>query len=140
MNGRRGWHEGSAAVEGAIALTFLIPIILGIVEFGIAFYSTNTMQLVIEEAGRYAMINNVANAAACPGTPPAGCPPIAQCVANKATQVLASYPVLSSPSVSVSGCTTAATVTIMTIQGTYTPLNLLVPIPALTTQITVPLS
>ena len=58
MNGRRGWHEGSAAVEGAIALTFLIPIILGIVEFGIAFYSTNTMQLVIEEAGRYAMINS----------------------------------------------------------------------------------
>jgi Flp pilus assembly protein TadG len=137
---RGGWDEGSAAVEAAIALTFLIPIIFGIIEFGMAFYSMNTMQLVIEEAGRYAMVNNTANAADCPGTPPADCPPIAQCVTTKATQLLESYPVLSSPSVSVSGCTTTATVTIMTIQGTYTPMNLLVPIPALTTQITVPLS
>jgi Flp pilus assembly protein TadG len=141
MNGR-GWDEGSAAVEGAIALTFLIPIILGIIEFGIAFYSTNTMQLVIEEAGRYAMVNNTATATACPGTPPAGCPPVAQCVATKATQVLASYPVLSSPSVSVSSFTAATTTApaMMTIQGTFTPVSLLVPIPALTTQITVPLS
>jgi Flp pilus assembly protein TadG len=139
VNGR-DWDEGAAAVEAAIALTFLIPIIFGIIEFGMAFYSLHTMQLVIEETGRYAMVNNTADASACPGTPPAACPPIAQCVATKATQVLASYPVLSSPSVSVSGCTTTASVTIMTIQGTYTPMNLLVPIPALTTQITVPLS
>ena len=141
MSGRE-WDEGSVAVEAGIAFAFLIPILFGIIEFGIAFYSLNSMQLVIEEAGRYAMVNNTANAATCPGTPPAGCPPIAQCVATKATQVLASYSVLSSPSVSVSGCT-AGTTTIpamMTIRGSFTPVNLLVPIPALTTQITVPLS
>ena len=137
---RGGWDEGAATVEAAIALTFLIPIIFGIIEFGMAFYSLHTMQLVIEEAGRYAMVNNTADAATCPGTPPAGCPPIAQCVATKATRLLESYAVLSSPSVSVSGCTTTPTVTIMTIQGTHTPMNLLVPIPALTTEITVPLS
>ena len=136
---RGGWDEGSAAVEAAIALTFLIPIIFGTSSLGWHLH-LHTMQLVIEEAGRYAMVNNTADAATCPGTPPAGCPPIAQCVATKATRLLESYAVLSSPSVSVSGCSTTATVTILTIQGTYTPLNLLVPIPALTTQITVPLS
>jgi hypothetical protein len=138
------WDEGSAIVEGAVALTLMIPIILGIIEFGIVFYSANTMHLVIEELGRYAMVNNTANVTACPGTPPTGCPPIAQCVATKATQLLKSYPVLLSPAVSVSGCT-AATLSpeappMMTIQGTFTPLGLLLPIPALTTQITVPLS
>jgi len=102
MNGRE-WDEGSAAVEAAIAFTFLIPIIVGIIELGIVFYSLNTMQLVIAEAGRYAMVNNTASGTVCPGTPPAGCPPIAQCVATKATQVLVSYPVLSSPSISVTG-------------------------------------
>jgi Flp pilus assembly protein TadG len=139
---RRGWNEGSAAVETAIALSFLIPILFGIAEFGLAFYSTNTMQLVIEEVGRYAMVNNTATTAACPGAPPANCPQVAMCVTTKATQILASYPVLSSPTVSVSGCTAAAASVPaeMTIQGSFTPMNLLIPLPSMTTQIKVPMS
>jgi Flp pilus assembly protein TadG len=132
----RRWDEGATAVETAIALTFLIPILLGIIEFGIAFYSVNSMQLMLDEAGRYAMINNTGSTS-CSGA-------LSTSVVTQANAILAIHPVLSSPSVSVSSCTAATTAPLgppmMTIQGTFTPLNLLVPIPALTSQITVPLS
>ena len=39
-------------------LSVFLLFILGIVEFGTALYSWNTMQLAVEHAGRYAMVNN----------------------------------------------------------------------------------
>jgi Flp pilus assembly protein TadG len=55
-NHKRSWDEGAAAVETAIALFVLLLMILGIIEFGTALYSYNTMQLAVEQAGRYAML------------------------------------------------------------------------------------
>jgi Flp pilus assembly protein TadG len=55
-NHRRSWDEGAATVETAITLFLLLSLILGIIEFGTALYSYNTMQLAVEQAGRYAML------------------------------------------------------------------------------------
>jgi Flp pilus assembly protein TadG len=54
----RDWNEGAVAAEAAITLSVLILMILGIVEFGTALYSWNTMQLAVEQSGRYVMIKN----------------------------------------------------------------------------------
>ena len=54
--GRR--DEGASTVEVAITLNLLLLLIFGIVEFGTALYSSNTMQLAVEQAGRYVMVNN----------------------------------------------------------------------------------
>ena len=55
---RRGWDEGSAAVEAAIILSVLLTLVFGIIEFGMALWQLNTMELAVLQAGRYAMINN----------------------------------------------------------------------------------
>jgi hypothetical protein len=55
---RRGWDDGSTAVEAAIVLALLFTLIFGILEFGMALWQWNTMELAVLEAGRYAMINN----------------------------------------------------------------------------------
>jgi len=136
---RFGWNEGGALVETAIALTFVIPMIFGIIEFGIALYCANAMELVIEEAGRYAMVHNT-GATSCAGS-------LSTAVVANANQVLIAYPVMSA-SVSVPTCNgpTAATPTLpaapamMQIQGTFTPLSLLIPMPTMTANIWVPLS
>jgi Flp pilus assembly protein TadG len=125
---RRGWNEGSVAVEGAIALSVLIALILGIIQFGIAFYNLNTMQLAIEEVGRYAMVN-YAGATTCPSADP-------NLVAQE-NQVLTSYPVMNA---TVTASCSGASPLLLTITGSFTTLNLLVTIPQVSTQITVPLT
>jgi Flp pilus assembly protein TadG len=117
---RRSSEEGAVAVETALVLTTLLLLIFGIIEFGTAFWTYNTMVLAIEEAGRYAMVYNPGNY---PGGPTAAsCPDVAtitlaNCTVARANNVLSDY-ARSSVSVScTAGCTgTPAT---MTIQGTY---------------------
>jgi hypothetical protein len=55
---RRGWDEGSTAVEAAITFSLLFTLIFGIIEFGMTLWQWNTMQLVVLQEGRNAMINN----------------------------------------------------------------------------------
>jgi len=55
---RRGWDEGSTAVEAAIVFSLLFTLIFGIVEFGMALWQWNTMELAVLQAGRFAMVNN----------------------------------------------------------------------------------
>jgi Flp pilus assembly protein TadG len=55
---RRGWDEGATAVEAAIVLSVLIALLFGIIEFGTAIWQWNTMGLAVQQAGRWAMINN----------------------------------------------------------------------------------
>ena len=124
MSKRRGWDEGAVAVEGAIALGVLITLALGIIEFGIAFYNLNTMQLVIEEVGRYAMVN-------CSGDTSCGG------AVTYGTRVLGNYSVMNG---AVSASYSGSGPTMMTITGSFTTLNLLVTVPAMSTQITVPLT
>ena len=65
-NGRRhGADEGASTVETAITLNLLLLLIFGIVEFGTALYSWNTMQLAVEQVGRYVMINNNSCSTSC---------------------------------------------------------------------------
>jgi Flp pilus assembly protein TadG len=53
-----GWDEGATAVETAIIISVLMVLIFGIIEFGMALWQWNTMELAVQQAGRWAMINN----------------------------------------------------------------------------------
>jgi TadE-like protein len=55
---RLGRDEGSTAVEAAIVLPLFFTLTFGIVEFGMALWQWNTMQLAVLDAGRFAMVNN----------------------------------------------------------------------------------
>jgi Flp pilus assembly protein TadG len=57
-NLRPRWDQGAAAVEAALVLPLLFLFIFGIIEFGNALWQWNTMLLAVEQAGRWAMINN----------------------------------------------------------------------------------
>jgi Flp pilus assembly protein TadG len=57
-NPRPRWDQGAAAVEAALVLPVLFLFIFGIIEFGRALWQWNTMLLAVEQAGRWAMINN----------------------------------------------------------------------------------
>src|SRR5438477_3952558 len=50
--------QGSAAVESSIILSALLLLIVGSIEFGRALWTENTMQLAVQEAGRFAMISS----------------------------------------------------------------------------------
>ena len=64
-NPKRRWDEGAAVVEAALVLPLLFLLILGIVQFGTAFWQWNTMLLAVEQAGRYVMVNNASCDASC---------------------------------------------------------------------------
>jgi Flp pilus assembly protein TadG len=53
-----GWDEGSVAVEAAVVFSLLFTLVFGIIEFGMALWQLNTMQLVVLQEGRHAMVNN----------------------------------------------------------------------------------
>jgi Flp pilus assembly protein TadG len=55
---RPGWNEGSVAVEAAVVFSLLFTLVFGIIEFGMALWQLNTMQLAVLQEGRYAMVNN----------------------------------------------------------------------------------
>jgi Flp pilus assembly protein TadG len=55
---RPDWDEGAVAVEAAITFSLLLILIFGIIEFGMALWQLNTMQLVVLQEGRFAMVNN----------------------------------------------------------------------------------
>jgi hypothetical protein len=54
----RSEEEGAVAVEAAITLSALLFLLLGAIQFGLAYFAWNTMLLAAEEAGRYAMLYN----------------------------------------------------------------------------------
>ena len=63
---RAGWKVavmarsrlGSAAVEFAFALPVLLLMIYGMIEFGLALWTQATLEYAVEQAARYAIINN----------------------------------------------------------------------------------
>lgn len=124
---RPAWDEGSVAVEGAIALSVLAAVIFGIIELGIAFYNLNTMQLVIEEAGRYAMVNHDAGSTACSSAKAN--------VDDWVNRVLPSYPLMNATI--NANCLSPS---LLSITGSFTTLNLLAAIPTVSAQITMPLT
>ena len=64
----REWDEGATAVEAAIALSLLFTLVFGIVEFGMALWQWNTMELAVLQAGRYVMVNNITCGTTCAQT------------------------------------------------------------------------
>src|SRR5215813_2543982 len=67
-NPNRRWDEGAAAIEAAFVLPVLFLFVLGIAEFGMALWQWNTMLLAVEQAGRFAMVNNSTCGVACAET------------------------------------------------------------------------
>jgi Flp pilus assembly protein TadG len=55
---RRGWDEGTTTVEAAITFSILFSLVFGILDFGMALWQLNTIELAVLQAGRWAMINN----------------------------------------------------------------------------------
>jgi Flp pilus assembly protein TadG len=110
-NPRRGWDEGAAAVEAAIGLSVLLFMILGIIEFGTALYSWNTMQLSVQQAGRYAMVK-YASGSTCN----------ASCAETQMQTVLTTAAVCTTPTagqICVNAATTAGTPSTMTLTAKY---------------------
>ena len=62
---RRSRDDGAVAVEAALAISILVVLIFGIVEFGMALWSWNTMVLAVEDAGRYVMVHNASCDTSC---------------------------------------------------------------------------
>lgn len=54
---QRGWDEGATAVEAALIFSVLMLLLFGVIEFGFALWQWNTMALVVQDWGRYAMIH-----------------------------------------------------------------------------------
>ena len=145
---RRSSEAGSAAVEAGVTISALLLLIVGTVEFGQAVWTSNTMLLAVEEAGRYAMVYDQGPLDTCgaqsqaPRCPILSNTPLANCSAARAQRVLSAY---QAPNIDVSvrGDSTSSPATI-TICASYSldfvPLQLL-PFGALnlTRQVTVPL-
>ena|SRR5947209_188101 len=128
-NSRCRWHEGAAAIEAAFILPVLFFTILGIAEFGTAFWQWNTLLLAVEQAGRYVMVNN----STCD----------VSCAQTQMQTILSSAAVCTTPSagqICVSASTTAGTPSTMTLTAAYgfNLLSLFGPL-TMTSQGTVPL-
>lgn len=52
--------QGAAAIEMALVFPVFILFVLGIIEFSRAYWVLHTMQLAIEEAARYTIVNTTA--------------------------------------------------------------------------------
>jgi Flp pilus assembly protein TadG len=137
-NPRPRRDEGVAAVEAALILPILILAILGIMEFGTAFWQWNTMLLAVEQAGRYVMVNNAysSNPPGCTGT-------LVSCAETQMQAVLTNASVCTTPSVGqvcVNASTSAGTPSTMTLTAAYSfnLLALFAPF-TITSQGTVPL-
>jgi Flp pilus assembly protein TadG len=57
LNRFRKNDAGAAAIEMAFVLPLFLLFVLGIIEFGRAYWTLNSMQLAVDEAGRYAMVH-----------------------------------------------------------------------------------
>lgn len=51
-------QSGAAAVEMAFVLPMFLLLVMGIIEFGRAYWVMNSMQFALDEAGRYAMLHS----------------------------------------------------------------------------------
>jgi Flp pilus assembly protein TadG len=68
-----GSEEGATAVEAALVLSVFVGLVLAIVDFAQAFFTWNTLQLVVGQASRYVIIQtSIPNP---PGSALANCPP-----------------------------------------------------------------
>jgi Flp pilus assembly protein TadG len=113
-----GATDGVAVVEFAVIAPVFLLFVFGIVEFGRAYWTWNTMRLAVEEGGRYAMLwNGCYYGSTCPS----GCTPSGfnSCVS---TYALTQLPGLTA-SITVTATSAAATATYpatMTVKATYT--------------------
>jgi len=127
---KRDWDEGATAVEAALVLSALMLLLFGIIEFGYALWQWNTMTLAVQDAGRYAMVNNQTCSASCAET--------------QMRNVLTTAAVCTSPSagqICVNATTATGTTPTMTLTAAYN-FNLMAPfIPSftMTSQTVVPL-
>jgi Flp pilus assembly protein TadG len=90
-------EAGNATVETAATMSVLLLLILTIVAFGQTLCAYNTMLLVAEEAGRYAMVHNHAPPDTCaaqkqtPQCPTPSNTPLANCAAALTQQLFIAY-------------------------------------------------
>ncbi|HWX32968.1 MAG TPA: TadE/TadG family type IV pilus assembly protein [Steroidobacteraceae bacterium] len=122
----RSEEGGAVAVEAAITLSALLFLLLGAIQFGLAYFAWNTMLLAAEEAGRYAMLFH-----AFPNNPPGCADTLPNCAIAWANQNFGNiFPVTAGTN--ATNCPSG-----MTFTATYT-FNIVTPI-SLTRYVCVPL-
>jgi Flp pilus assembly protein TadG len=85
--GLRGSEAGATAVEAALVLSIFVGMVLAIVDFAQAFFTWNTLQLVVGQASRYVIVQtSIPNPP--PGTASANCQPPAGSAASCAITAL----------------------------------------------------
>lgn len=142
-------EEGVTAIEFAIVMPVFLLLVFGVFEFGRAFWIWNTMQVAVDEGGRYAMINGSLPSGGPygPGTPCSGT--LASCAVSYArTQLFGLNPTDFNCASGAPGCVSAtpnagSSPATMTVTATYNFTSLvsllnLAPL-TLTRQVTVPL-
>jgi Flp pilus assembly protein TadG len=133
--------EGVTAIEFAIVFPAFLLLVFGVFEFGRAFWIWNTMQLAVDEGGRYAMVFNSPTAPWGPtgGTCSTG---RTECIVTYAKSQLYGLTASDFTVTAVQG--TSGSISIVTITATYTFISVvptllnLSPI-TLTRQATVPI-
>ena len=108
---RRGSDDGAVAIEAALLLPVFFLLLLGIIEFGAAFWQWNTMLLAVEQASRYVMVS-YASSGSCDTS----------CAQTQMQNVLPSASICTTPKVGqicVSASTPAGTPSTMTLTASY---------------------
>jgi Flp pilus assembly protein TadG len=116
------WHavDGVTAVEFAIVAPVFLLLVFGCFEFGRAFWIWNTMQLAVDEGGRYGMVYGTRTIGPWGPSTNTCSTSLAQCAANYAKTQLYG---LNATDFTVTGAQTGATgsaTTTLTITATYT--------------------
>jgi Flp pilus assembly protein TadG len=145
----RGAEEaGSATVEAAATMSVLVLLMFTTVEFGQALCAYNTMILVAQEAGRYAMVHSHESTDACapqeqnPRCPTPSNTSLANCAATLTQQLFSAYQgSMIDVSVVENKTSSPATITICTSYPIHFVIPQLLPYGSLTLarQVTLPL-
>jgi len=122
---RRGTTDGVAAVEFAVVLPVFLLFVFGMIEFGRAYWTWNTMRLAVEEGGRYAMVHNscgATNGSCASGCAAASSAQFAACVQTYASTQLYGLPFSVTTAMTITATPAAASSSYpgtMTVTATY---------------------
>ena len=68
IQSKRSVQKGNALVEFALAVTFLVPLMIGLFQFGYGFYTYNKLIAAVRQGGRYASLRSYDSATTTPST------------------------------------------------------------------------
>jgi Flp pilus assembly protein TadG len=137
-------EKGATAAEMAVVLMAVVVLILGTIEFAVAYWSLHSALLAVEEVGRYVMVYNPTSSTPCD----TNCAQTrmrqyltaaSTCTYSQATAPTAGQYCVNACSPPTSGCPSTGTVATMTLTAGYGFNFIGLYTPKLVSQVTVPL-